>query len=122
MIVNNSLFVIAPYWDSGTWVFDDERVRLVREPFVSGIPDMINHLVRNIPSAREGFRMLFSKDSFPGYAEALSWKEGGEGDWNRYEMDEGPLLSGWLCPALLHYFPQPPEKLYVLAEPITQAG
>ena len=29
MTVNNSLFVIAPYWDSGTWVFDDERVGLV---------------------------------------------------------------------------------------------
>ena len=53
MTVNNSLFVIAPYWDSGTWVFDDERVGLVREPFVSGVPDMIDHLVRDMPEARE---------------------------------------------------------------------
>ena len=52
MTVNNSLFVIAPYWDSGTWVFDDERVGLVREPFVLGVPDMIDHLVRDIPDAR----------------------------------------------------------------------
>ena len=42
MTVNNSLFVIAPYWDSGIWAFDDERVGLVREPFVSGVPDMID--------------------------------------------------------------------------------
>ena len=35
MTVNNSLFVIAPCWDSGTWVFDDERAGLVKEPFVS---------------------------------------------------------------------------------------
>jgi len=33
-------------------------------------------------------------------------------------MDEGPLLKGWLCPALALYFPQPPEKLYVSAEPL----
>ena len=33
MTVNNSLFVIAPYWDSGTWVFDDERVGLPGEDF-----------------------------------------------------------------------------------------
>ena len=116
MTVNNSMFVIAPYWGSGTWVFDDERKGLLGEPFVSGVPDMINHLVRDIPNAKEGFRMLFSKDSFPGYAEALSWKEGREDDWNRYQMDEDPLLSGWLCPALLLYYPQAPEKLYVLAE------
>ena len=53
MTVNNSLFVIAPYWDSGTWVFDDERVGLVREPFVLGVPDMIDHLVRDMPETRE---------------------------------------------------------------------
>ena len=63
MTVNNSLFVIAPYWDSGTWVFDDERVGLVREPFVLGVPDMIDHLVRDIPDAREGFRMIFLKQN-----------------------------------------------------------
>ena len=74
MTVNNSLFVIAPYWDSGTWVFDDERVGLVREPFVSGVPDMIDHLVRDIPDAREGFRMIFSKTKYPGYSQSLSWR------------------------------------------------
>ena len=54
MALNNSIFVIAPYWYEGTWVFDDERVGLVKEPFVSGVPDMINHLVRNIADAQSG--------------------------------------------------------------------
>ncbi len=31
--MDNSLMVIAPYWYKGTWVFDDESVGLVREPF-----------------------------------------------------------------------------------------
>ena len=105
MTVNNSLFVIAPYWDSGTWVFDDEGVGLVRD----------------IPDAREGFRMIFSKTKYPGYGQSLSWR-GTEDEGNWYQMDEEPLLSGWLCPALSLYFPQPPEKLYVSAEPLTQAG
>ena len=99
MTVNNSLFVIAPYWDSGTWVFDDEGVGLVRD----------------IPDAREGFRMIFSKTKYPGYGQSLSWR-GAEDEGTWYQMDEEPLLSGWLCPALALYFPQPPEKLYVLAE------
>jgi len=111
----------APYWDSGTWVFDDERVGLVREPFVIGVPDMIDHLVRDIPDAREGFRMVFSKTKYPGYGQSLSWR-GTEDEGNWYQMDEDPLLSGWLCPALSLYFPQPPEKLYVSAEPLAQAG
>ena len=80
-----------------------------------------NHLVRDIPDAREGFRMIFSKTKYPGYGQSLSWR-GTEDEGNWYQMDEEPLLSGWLCPALSLYFPLPPEKLYVSAEPLTQAG
>ena len=38
----NQILVIAPYWlDSvETWVFDDDAVDLVQEPFVSGVPEM----------------------------------------------------------------------------------
>ena len=38
----NAMLVIFPYRYEGTWVFDDERVGLEREPFVSGIPEMID--------------------------------------------------------------------------------
>ena len=40
--------IIHPYLFNGVWVFDDESTGLVREPFVSGIPEMINKLVYNI--------------------------------------------------------------------------
>jgi hypothetical protein len=58
--VPNQINVIAPYWleSAETWVFDDERVGLVQEPFVSGVPEMIGDLVRDIPNARAGFRLL----------------------------------------------------------------
>jgi hypothetical protein len=32
----NSILVIHPYKHQGVWVLDDERVGLVREPFVAG--------------------------------------------------------------------------------------
>jgi hypothetical protein len=40
----NSIFVVFLYRAEGTWVFDDERAGLVREPFVSGIPELIDQL------------------------------------------------------------------------------
>ena len=52
--MSNQIGVIAPYWleAAGTWVFDDESVGLRQEPFVSGVPEMIGDLVRDIPNAR----------------------------------------------------------------------
>ena len=56
--------VIFPYRHHGTWVFDDEQVGLVQEPFVSGIPEMVDVLVKNIPNVDEGFRLIFSATPF----------------------------------------------------------
>ena len=65
--------------------------------------------------------MVFSKTKYPGYGQSLSWRGAeDEGDW--YQTDEEPLLRGWVCPALSLYFPLPPEKLYVSADPLTQAS
>lgn len=36
-----------------SWVFVDPRVGLSQEPFVSGIPEMIDTMVANIPNAEE---------------------------------------------------------------------
>jgi hypothetical protein len=48
-------------------VFDDERVGLVEEPFVSDADTFLSFLVEDIPDARNGFRLLFSTAPFPGY-------------------------------------------------------
>jgi hypothetical protein len=56
-----------------TWVFDDERVGLVREPFVSGIPEMMDTLVQNIPISDRGCKLLLSAHLFPGYQTELLW-------------------------------------------------
>jgi hypothetical protein len=113
----NAIFVISPYWSHGTWVFDDAERGLKAEPFVSGVPEMIDQLVKHISDAQRGFRLLFSPAPFPGYQMAfqLDRKEFG-GNW--YRCDDPPM-EGWLCPALFKYFDEAPQVLYVRAEPLT---
>jgi hypothetical protein len=70
---HNAILVIAPYRQHDTWVFDDPAAGLRREPFVSGVPEMIDSLVADIPNADDGFRLLFSAQPFPGYQRQLDW-------------------------------------------------
>ncbi len=114
--MSNQIQIISPYWLHGTWVFDDPVVGLTQEPFVCGVPEMIDDLVADIPTARQGFRLLFSARPFPGFQRKLTWvREEMEGNW--YKADEPPM-EGWLCPALFRYFEAAPAELYVKAERI----
>jgi hypothetical protein len=119
----NSIFVIAPYQYEGLWVFDDSRVGLYREPFVSGADLMIDRLVANIPNAGKGFRLLFSARPFPGYTVKLQWRrEEYRGNWYYCPQYE---IEGWLCPALFKYFAEAPAEIYVQAKPnalVSRAG
>ena len=54
----NTLNFINPYRYEGMWVFDDPRVGLDKEPFVSGADTMIDVLVKDIPGAEKGFPTL----------------------------------------------------------------
>ncbi|HYF34168.1 MAG TPA: DUF6717 family protein, partial [Prosthecobacter sp.] len=98
------------YRYAGQWVFDDPAVGLVREPFVAGIDTMIDVLVKDIPGADAGFRLLFSPTPFPGYRIRLEWRrEEYGGNWY-YSPQLG--IEGWLCPALFKYFDTAPKELY----------
>lgn len=110
----NALMVIMPYRHAGTWVFDDPNTGLVREPFVAGVPEMLEMLVRDIPGATNGFRLLFSAQPFPGYQKKLTWLRGDMGG-NYYRM-EAPTMEGWICPAMFRYYETAPKELYVRAE------
>jgi hypothetical protein len=113
---SNAILVIAPYWYQGTWVFDDDPAGLKREPFVAGVPEMIDVLVKNIPDAKGGFRLLFSANPFPGYQKKLTWLRGDMGG-NFYKLDDPPM-EGWICPAMFRYYASAPKALYVKAEPL----
>ncbi|MFA6562178.1 MAG: DUF6717 family protein [Verrucomicrobiia bacterium] len=111
----NALMVIVPYRYASTWVFDDPRAGLVREPFVAGVPKMIDMLVRDIPEATNGFRLLFSAQPFPDYQKKLTWLRG-DMNGNYYKTDDPPM-EGWICPAMFRYYQTAPRELYVKAEP-----
>jgi hypothetical protein len=111
----NSIFVIAPYKWEGMWVFDDSRVGLHREPFVSGADVMMDKLVANLPDAEKGFRLVFAGTPFPGYTAKLQWRrEEFGGNWYYSPQFD---MEGWLCPALFKYFPTAPREIFVKAEP-----
>jgi hypothetical protein len=111
----NVLMVIEPYWYQDTWVFDDASKGLEKEPFVQGIPQMIDYLVTDIPNARSGFVLLFSSQPFAGYQVELTRVR--EENWGYWYAVKNFPVEGWLCPALFRYFETAPESLYIKAEP-----
>ena len=112
----NSLFAIAPYkLFEDMWVFDDPRFDIYQEPFVSGADAIIDVLTENIPSAADGFKMVFSPKPFPGYTARFVWDRAEfEGNWYRWPERD---MEGWLCPALFKYFETAPKELYVKVSP-----
>ncbi len=108
-----SVFVIAPYLDeTGTSVFDDAERELAREPFVSGIPEIIEFALNQAghKSARR-FKACFSDSAFLECTHELTriYEEAG-GHW--YNL-RGTELRGWLCPALLRYYSIAPENIFI---------
>jgi hypothetical protein len=113
-ISQNAILVIQPYKYAGTWVFDDSRTGLFREPFVAGIPEMMDTLTRGIDDVENGFRLTFSANPFPGFDTKLVWKRAdGSGNWYFCELTQ---TEGWLCPGLLRYYSRPPAEIFVKAE------
>ena len=111
---SNSLMVLMPYRHAGTWVFDDPAVGLRQEPFVAGIPEMMDAMVKDIHDPERGFRLLFSTQPFPGYSHKLAWRRGDKsGNW--YYSEEF-RKEGWLCPGLFKYYKDAPKEIYVKAE------
>jgi hypothetical protein len=113
----NSLKVIYPYKHEEMWVFDDEQVGLIEEPFVAGADRIIEQMVTDIPNAENGFILIFSANPFPGYQVKLEWKrEEYGGNW----YDHPQLgMEGWLCPAMFKYFDNTPQNLYLQFQPRT---
>lgn len=115
---------IYPYLKPGTktWVFDDERTGLKEEAFVLGMSEMITRLLSDkaLPDPEKGFALTFSAKPFTDrpFDVELCWlTEANGGNWY-YGLVADRLMSGWLCPALLHYFDKAPPLIYVNALPL----
>ena len=110
----NCIYVIFPYKFSGIWMFDDEAHDLKKEAFVSGMPEIINNLVKKLKNPENGFSLYFSQAEFPGFQLKLEHlKEEFSGNWY---LDKKTGNQGWLCPALFCYFDKAPRFLYARAE------
>ena len=105
----NVLRTIKPYWNGAAWVFDDPQNDLEGEPFVSGVPEMIDRLLERTGLPwRKQFLLVFSEKPFPGHQAELEWvREEFGGNWYRWGGREG-----WLCPALFRYFSTAPARIY----------
>jgi hypothetical protein len=109
----NALLVIQPYHTGRSWAFDEPRLGLKAEPFVLGVPEMIDRLSAGIPGAEKSIRLIFSQNPFPGAVRLDRRREENGGNWyysKDYEME------GWLCPALFKFFPRAPQHIYAKAE------
>jgi hypothetical protein len=106
----NAIIAIHPYKSQGLWVFDDDKVGLVQEPFVSGADEIIERMVAGLDQPERGFTLLFSANPFPGHQAVFDWRRSEtSGNWYySQELD----AEGWLCPALFKYFDQAPPKIY----------
>jgi hypothetical protein len=114
--MRNAMMVIFPYKHNGVWMFSDDAVGLEQEPFVCGIPAMIDILVANIRDAESGFTAYFSAQRFPGaqmHLERLREEHGGN-----WFVLAGTDKEGWLCPAMFKYFSEAPSHLFVRAAPV----
>ena len=90
-------------------------VGLSQEPFVSGADRIIDRVVADIPHAEQGFVLVFSGSEFPGHQLRLDWRrEESGGNWY---FSSQLNMEGWLCPALLRYFAEAPQALYVQIKP-----
>ena len=121
----NSIMKIHPYKHEGYWVFDDKDTGLVKEPFIEGMPEIINLIIdmsfRDISNADNGFTILFSDKPLPNTDLELKWiREEYGGNWYKMKLDivlnKEHELEGWLCPALFKYFDKAPEMIYAKFE------
>lgn len=110
----NSIMTLHVCNYNGVWAFDDLNAGLVKEPFVAGIPEIIEHVLKkqNITNAHQkGFMLMFSSSPFPSAQFKLFWQREEMGG-NYYKL-EATDMEGWLCPALFKYFDKAPDYIYV---------
>ncbi|MEX0670841.1 MAG: DUF6717 family protein [Pirellulales bacterium] len=112
---------LYPYLHDSCWVFDDERTGLKEEAFVLGVTEMITRVIvgKGIPNAEQGFSLTFAAEPFAGHDAELRWLRPDPAGGNWYESEVlGQRMEGWLCPALLLYFTEPPPQIFIRCDPL----
>lgn len=109
----NAINVIHPYRSEGMLVFDDERKDLAREPFVGNADNILKGIATYyLGLFPKKFTVLFSgPEPHVGFQESATIV-GPDSGGHVYVHDRSQE-SFWLCPALLRYFDEAPERLFI---------
>lgn len=115
--------IIFLRWDKPgkTWCFDMPILGIVDEPFVQGMPEIIENQLIESNKLKEaqayGVSVLFSgqktkpKEFKHGhYCKLEKIHEEDGGCWYK---DSSNGFEGWLCPQLFKFFSQAPEQIHI---------
>jgi hypothetical protein len=116
----NSLFSLSAYVKNGTWMFDDESRDIKEEPFVAGADIMFDLMSgREADPTIESCNIVFGATPIPDHDVHVTL-DGTDGYDGHYyvvnKFDKYPAVETfrfWLCPALLAFFDEAPQNIYV---------
>lgn len=119
----NWIHTIFLRWNkiSKVWCFDIPIIGLVDEPFVKGVPEIIENNLIKINKLKEaqdyGVTVLFSNSSVKPaefkqghYFKLYKMHEENGGCWYK---DGNSGFEGWLCPNLFQFFATTPKQIHV---------
>lgn len=118
--MGNALFSLNAYVKNGIWMFDDESRDIKEEPFVAGADVMFDLMSgRSADESIDSCNIIFGPTPIPDYDvhATLIGADGFDGhyynvaEFNSFKSVEG--FDFWLCPALLAFFYEAPENIYV---------
>lgn len=115
--MNNAIMELTLYKQGKTWKFDDIKHKIIAEPFVLGMSEMIDHYVNDKKS--KNTVITFSKNKFPGSNRLTLLSEDANGGW--YEDDKSKM-RGWLCPVTRMYMTNIPKHIYFSVSPVQKSS
>ena len=124
------LYIVVPYRHPETpniWVFDDDMRGLLREPFVGEANTMLDYAAEKLKAQNRLILFLAEGKHGP----SLDWlyhnivaelklKQRGDAVGSTYDVTLGDgkrFTDVCLCPALLKYFDEPPERIAATITP-----
>jgi len=100
MKIGHQAYELSLFKKDGIWVFNDAEMGLVEEPLILGMTQIIDFLVG--PGMNRAVMRFTDGVDLMQYT--LIRGEPFEGGYV-YQL-KGTGMTGWLCPATLHYFPE----------------
>lgn len=116
----NALFSLSAYVKNDMWMFDDESRDIKEEPFVAGADTMFDLMSgRSANLSIDQCNIVFGSTPIPDYDVHVKLKGDDGHDGHYYVVEKFvkypavETFKFWLCPALLAFFDEAPENIYV---------